>query len=263
MGLAETVVLQPGDVARRLLGPLELWIGCLPGEWRVAVLHDPEEAHADRGEQSVGRAFDPPHGATLSRFTRGPDERELQLEWTLPDQAVVVRPDPPIGVLPGDETRVFVGCPLWLRLVTPDGRRLLEVPTVPLPRTWFGPDPRVGELCWALRSKARMSLEEMPRRAYRALTVLSVSNQGADPLVLERLRVPVPHLSVARAEDGQAWTEQVLIVRPRRDDEATVEIGGFPELAGPVHPVSPPRRTGSPGALFRAFGSLLSWEGSL
>ncbi len=258
MGFADTAVLEDGEVARHHLGPLELWIGCLPGEWRIAALHDPDQP--DRHDRASVSAFEPPPGAVLSRFTRGPDDRELQLERVLPDLAVVVRPDPAVVVLPRDETRVFVSCPLWIRLVTPDGRQLLEVPTAPLPRTWFGPDPRVGELCWALRSKARLSLAEMPRRAHRAITVLSVNNQGEDPLVLDRLKVPAPYLSVVRALDGSFWTEQVHIVRPRREDETTVELGTVPDVAGAVEVVSSARRTGSPGVLFRAFNSLLAWE---
>ena len=99
----------------------------------------------------------------------------------------------------------------------------------------------------------------MPRTSHRAIAVLSVTNEDDDRLVLERLKVPVPHLGVFRAEDGSHWTQSLSIVRARGRDDARVEVdAGPPAIAGPVQAVAEARLRGTPGMLVRAFDALLS-----
>lgn len=255
-----TFVFREQETATFLVGPLELHVWAGPGEWRVAVRHDADPL-LDRLEVTKpAGAWAPPPGAKVQRFAADEGgERILVVEAALPDLDVVVRPDPPLVVLPGDAVEVYVGAPLWLELLTADGRTLAEVPTVRMPHTWFGPSPRVGELCYALRSRARVSAAEMPRRPHRAIAVLSVTNEDDDRLVLERLKVPVPHLGVFRAEDGSHWTHSLSIVRSRGRDDATVAVGeSAPAIAGAVEAVAEARRRGTPGMLVRAFDALLS-----
>lgn len=254
-----TFVFEPSETARFLVGPLELWVWSLEHEWRVAWTHE-HDPLLDRSEV-VRRAggWSPPPGARVERFATDMGDRVLQVEPALPDLEVVVRPDPPLVVLAGDTVEVYVGAPLWLKLVLPDGRTLTEVPTVRMPRTWFGASTREGELCFALPSRARLSAAEMPKRAHRVTTALSIANQAQDRLVIERLKVPVPHLGLWRDAQGHLWTEAVSIVRPRGDDDARVSVSGsVPVVAGEVAPVAGARRTGSPSILLRAIDALLS-----
>lgn len=254
-----TFVFEEEETATFLVGSLDLRVWSRAGEWRLAVVYDRDPLLDRASVTKPAGPWSPPPGAKLQRVASDAGDRVLVLEVALADRDVVVRPDPPLTVLPGDAVQIFVGTPLWLRVLTGDGRTIAEIPTVRMTHTWFGPSPREGELCYALRSRARVSAAEMPRRPHRAIAVLSVTNEADDRLVLERLKVPVPHLAVFRAEDGSHWTQSLSIVRSRGRDDAKVQVdAGPPEVAGSVESVADARLRGTPGMLVRAFDALLS-----
>lgn len=243
---------------RWLVGPLELWVSHRPQEWRLAIRHD-DEADVDRERVELpAGAFAPAADARIERYATDPEDRALRVQARLPDRPVVVRPDPPVHLLPGHEVSIHVGIPLLLALANARGTPLTEVPAVVMPETWFGPNTREGELCWAVRSKARLTMLEMPRRPGRATAVITVRNDGADTLPIERLKVPVGHLALFVAEDGGVWTQALRVVRAAGEDEARVQAtAGAPPMAGAVRPLAPARRPGSASVLIRALGALL------
>lgn len=253
--------------ARYRIGPLELWVSrSVTGpadraeghEWRFGVDYD-ADAMIDRSEvvrpapPSVPQA-----SARILRYATPVGDGQLTLGARLPDRDIVVRAEPPLRLVAGHEVDVYIGTPVWVALRVGD-EELVQLPTVRMPETWFGPSPWEGELCYALRSRARLALSEMPRRPNRAMTVLSVRNEGPNDLLLERLKIPIPNLALYRAEDGTMWCQHLTVVRPFGGDEALVQVGaGPPSLAGPVVLEAPARRIGSPNMLIRALGSLLS-----
>jgi hypothetical protein len=136
---------------------------------------------------------------------------------------------------------------------------MLDVPTYRPSDTWFGPNTRVGELCYAARTSARLSLDQVVRRPGRAITELRLINDGHDALRIERVKVPVPHLGVFRSEDGVFWTERVDLHRKPDEAQATIEIvPGAPAIAGATTRIAEPRETGTPSILVRALGALLT-----
>lgn len=248
--------LETGAAGRWLVGPLELWASCRPREWRIAHLHLPDPL-VERREITVPLpAFEPPDAATVLRFTTDVEDRALQLAPRLADRPVVVRPDPPLHLLPGDEVELYVSTPLWAALSTSRGKLMTEVPTARPTDTWFGPNTREGELCYAVLTRARLTLDQVPRVPARAITVLAMRNEGADALVLERVKVPAPHLTLFRDRDGTLWTNRVKVVRGADDDDATVQVGAGPPRPG-AEVLAPPRLTGTPSMLVRAVGALL------
>ncbi len=110
-----------GNGGRWRVGPLELWAWCRPREWRLAHLvdHDPLP---DRCEVDVPVAFEPPERATILRYTTDPQDTALVLTPKLADRPVVVRPDPPLHLLPGDEVELYVSTPVWAALSTSRGK---------------------------------------------------------------------------------------------------------------------------------------------
>src|SRR5688500_9846923 len=141
-----TFVFDDQETATFLVGSLELRIGSRPWEWLLAVRHDPDPLLDRLDVKKPAGPWDPPPGARVQRIACDPSDRILVVEVGLPDLDVVVRPDPPLIVLPGDAVQVYVGAPLWLRLLTADGRVVAEIPTVRMPHTWFrSEERRVGE----------------------------------------------------------------------------------------------------------------------
>lgn len=252
--------------ARWQIGPLDLWVarnttgaGRPEGyEWRLAPEYDPDPVIDRSSFVRPASPYAPAVASKVLRFATPTGDGQLSLAARLPDRDVVVRSDPPLRLVAGHALDVYIGIPIWIAVRVGDAE-LVQIPTVRMPQTWFGPSPREGELCYALRSRARLAASEMPRRANRAISVLSVRNEGPDDLLLERLKIPIPNLALYRATDGTMWCQRLAVLRPFGGDEVQVEVGdGPPALAGAVELESPARRIGSPNMLIRALGALLS-----
>jgi hypothetical protein len=249
MELFGTHVLPPDGTARLSFGALEASVEVRPDEWRVG--HRYVEERDVRELVVEGPAITD----TVYRVATDTRDRTLVIGPTLPDGDVVMRTEPPLHVLSGS-IAVHVGTPIGVALRSRAGQLLAELPSVRLERTWFGPNVRDGEVCLAMRSQARLSATEVPRRPFRAVTVLTVRNEGATPFTLERLKLPVPHLSLYRDGTGRWWTEAVEVA-VAGGQAARLSVGRPPDV-GPLERVVPPRRTGAPNPVLRALDALFS-----
>ena len=170
---------------------------------------------------------------------------------------MVSRPLKPVHIPPGQEITFFVSSPLWLRLELPEGNSLLEEFPIRRPSdTWFGPSTQVGELCYASETNCLLSLDELPARPHRAFTPVVISNKGDDMMLLERLNLPVPYLSLYEA-DGRLWTQTVNMSREQELGLATVDMAtGPPPQAKGAQPLRGPRRALEKNVLTWALSAL-------
>lgn len=259
--------LPMGEARRWVLGPTRLWFVRHPHEWLVssgasdttatAGLDASVEADVAEDHRAV------PDDATTLRFSFAATEPQLHLAPRLADRPVVVRPDTPFYVPAGEEARLFVSTPLWVRVsVGAKDTFLIELPSHRLSDTWFGPNTLDGELCFAARTSARLELASLPRRAHRAATPVVVRNRAAEPLLLDRLKVPVGLLSLFADASGALWTERVTLVREQDGDLAAIQLDrGAPRealAAGSSAPVllAGPRQASEPRLTLRAFTRL-------
>jgi hypothetical protein len=153
---------------------------------------------------------------------------------------------------------VFVSSPLWVRIEVGDPPvKLQEIPIVRPSDTWFGPTTMEGELCYASRTYARLNLENIPVRVHRAITQIIIDNKADTQLLVERLNLPVPFLSLFEASNGFLWTEAVAMIRTRDTGMAAFQIGKRPpEEASAAKLVSEPREKPDQNMVIRAFGAL-------
>ncbi len=181
----------------------------------------------------------------------------LTLEPHLADRAVVSRPLAPTELPPRHSTTLLVSTPLWVRLRSGESQ-LAELPTARLSDTWFGPNTRHGELCYAAHTRARLRLENSADSPFRALTPVTITNNGGDNLKLDRINVPVTHLSLYC--DGQRfWTSAIAINRERNLISANVQIDEHaPALCPDARKVAEPRRPLRGGVLERAVDLLFA-----
>jgi hypothetical protein len=248
------------EIAKWQIGPLQFWLHRGASEWRLA--HDWLDKSA-RNRWDVLRDTELPEGEIGSeRFAVSEDGAEVRLRPLAADRSVVARPKTPFRVLAGQRSRVFISSPLWVEIgvgVAPTV--LCELPTERLSDTWFGATTLDGELCYALKTNARTSLEEMPRAADRLLTPAVIENRGPDALLVERLNLPVPFLSIYGGEAGEAWSEEVNLLRTEGGNMAELDVlDGPPAEAAGATRLSAARQIPEQGHLFRAFGSLLGFE---
>lgn len=232
------------------LGPLDLWLADRGREWRVSTLAG-DDALADRleiGEPTTEPEV--PEGASTQRFVTRRPGSILRLRPALADRPVVGRPEVPVTVPAGDEVDLFVGTPLWLRLELPDPPRpLLELPTTRPTDTWVGADTRSGQLGYASKTAARVNLDHLPVLPHWAVTRVTVRNEAADGLRLERLSVPAPSLGLYIAPNGRFWTRPIEATRKANGGPLAVELA---KPAGDLEKVAEPREVTTARVLQRA-----------
>lgn len=238
------------------IGTLDLWVHRSQAEWRLAYGWT-DEADREEWEREQGVDF-PEEGMNSERFAVRLTGGVVHLKALTADRSVVARPRTPLRVPPGQQARIFVSSPLWVQILVGPGQIFLrELPTRRMSNTWFGPSTREGEVAYALKTGARTRVEELPSRPYRFVTPIVIDNQAEDTLVVERLNLPVPHLSLFGL-NGTLWSEEVRMLRSEAGDLAELDVrrGPPPEAANAVR-LGEPRQQSERGHLFRAFSSIL------
>ena len=199
-----------------------------------------------------------PATATLERFGYRQPPARMRILPALPDRPLIVTPIHPFRLPPKEEATLFVSVPLWLQLSATGDVVLFEEPLHRLSDTWFGPNTRIGELCYASRSSARLSLSNLPALAQRAVSAVRIRNLATTVLELERLSLPAPHLSLYAGTNGHLWTEAVSLEREADGDFAALELSSAPpKAAGAAQRVSDSRERPERRTPFRSFGRLL------
>lgn len=241
------------------IGEMRLSIRRKAQEWQIAqtgntyLEKDDVTCRMARGEPCAEDAHQP------ERFIFTRTQESVRVMPQLADRPVIVRPAGVLRVLPGQQTTLYVSSPLWVHIeVHTPPFALGDFPIQRPSDTWFGPSTLEGELCYASSTQGRLHLEELPHRPHRAVTPVSIVNHSAEPLLLERLSLPVPFLSLYSAEDGTLWTNGVTMRREHDTDIAEITVSEAPPPTEyTTHRLTGPRRKAEKNMLMRAFGALL------
>lgn len=250
-----------GRCARWQVGPLTIWVQRLAIEWRIAFARASSKLPQSAVAVATATACLPEENLAQYVFHHSPEA--LRILPALADRPVVTRPVTPVHVLPGEEATVFVSTPLWLRIdVGEPWRRLLELAIERPSDTWFGPSTQQGELCYAVDTRCHLYRQEVAARPDRAITPVVIRNQGDDPMLVERLNLPVLYLALFEARNGNLWTQSVVMKREREKGLASVDIGrGPPPQEHNATLVAEPRRHLEKNVLNWAFNALFDNRG--
>jgi len=243
---------EEGQGASWRIGPLTLRVIRLKAEWRVAWRVQDEEAEPTMEVDVPVEELD--DRWTIRRYGFSTTTPSCRLAPALSDRTIVSRPAIPFVVPPGQSINLLVSTPLWLR-VEVEGAAIQELPTLRLSDTWFGASTREGQLCYAARTHLRTVHDPVELPGWRALTPVRVSNRAADPLVVERLALPVPRLSIYR--DGDSfWTSAVTLERPPEgEEEARVIVEPGAPTPGAAR-LGEPRSVSDENPVARVFNSI-------
>ncbi|CAN5898752.1 hypothetical protein BH24DEI2_BH24DEI2_23860 [soil metagenome] len=248
--------LAEGVTGHWRVGPLHLWVSNLEHEWRVAYLQEDDPLESALNVAIPAQAL-PPEEATSLRFGFGKTGTGLTLEPVLADRSVVVKPEVPLYVPSGEEATLYVSTPVWVRVSLKKTGTLLELPSYRPSDTWFGSSTVAGEFCYASRTAGRLSLDELEFRPHRAVTPVCVRNRADNPLLWERVKLPVQYLAVYRAESRFLWTQQVTLEREEDGDLAGLVIAkNVPKEVGRAVRMSEPRQHADKNLVVRAFSKL-------
>jgi hypothetical protein len=239
------------------IGPWRMWIARSKREWRVTYERHPDalESTLVLSEESPPEA---PAGAKQVRFGFRETQASIHLAPRLPDRALVVNPENPFALPPGEEVTIYCGCPLWIHASTGDPAvELFEEAIFRPSETWFGPDPTSGELCYAARATPRLQLQDLPHRPHRAVSPVRIRNRAKSALEVERLKLPMPNLALFASTDGRLWTEAVGLDRNEDGEFAELRLEKAPPKdVRPVKRVAGAREISDRGHPFRAFRRL-------
>ncbi len=146
------------------VGASSLAVSRLDTEWQVQHRENPVlgEDHNGWSVDLPGNRLD--DGVAVRRQLFKKTSANLELRPALADRPVVSSPVTAVHLSPGVKVTIFVSSPAWIVASTanPDVV-LLDVPHQRPSDTWFGPSTWEGELCYAVRTRARLSLGEIHR----------------------------------------------------------------------------------------------------
>lgn len=247
------------------IGPSSIWLYRSISEWRVVheAGFDPLDGTIKISVPYLGKERpwlldDETEDVRRDRFSFQKTGSHIKVRPQLADRAIVVRPETSLYISQGETVSLFVSTPLWFRIdVGEPARKLAELPLLRPSDTWFGPNTMEGELCYNTRTKARLKLDELPLRCHRAITPVQIRNKAEDALLLERLRLPVEHLSLFMDKGGYLWTERVHLDRERGDEHVGIHFGsGPPAEAADAKRTTPPREEARASLIMRPFAML-------
>jgi len=184
------------------LGPLRLWVRRDGDDWLSLVFRDGDTTQnkcVPRLEEEV------PEAGQWRRIGSVAATPELKLLPALPNRPVVVRPEVPYTILPGERVQFYVGVPLWVNLLSKNDVSVLEEPVLRLSNSWFG-TPMDGELAYAMRTLAKRQAADLDFHPWRAVCPVRVKNQSKEKLSFERICLRVQYLDLYHDPVEGIWT---------------------------------------------------------
>lgn len=235
------------------LGSLHLWIHRGKEEWHIA--HETELGNEERRSISISDApFNPER--TWMRWILDAHIKHIQLKPQLPDRPLIVRPEMPMCLMPKQSVQFFVGIPIWLAVTFgAKHAQVIEVPTMTLSNSWFGPVTE-GELCYAMKTTAKLHQKDMLSSSQRAVFPLEVRNASSEKLNFERLCLRPQYLNIFQG-DTRLWTSKGRVSYRGEDNWSRIVYSSLaPEFdqAGPM--LGKAREAMQRGALLKTFDNL-------
>lgn len=251
-----TYSMPPGTISAWQIGPMELVIESRAQEWRL---------HWDYNQEPLSDrfGFNPKHEESYEhmnteRMAYSHKSDTLTIKPQLADRPIVIRPEISFYVPPKEEIKLFLTTPLWLSLKS--GESIIrEIPSFRLTDTWFGPMDDRGEYCYAAKISARLDVHELKMLYHRAITSIVIKNRASDALLLERIKLPIPHLSLYRGEDGMNYTEEIIVEREKSGKTVQINLGKRPDKDFPLsHKLIGPRKHLESSFVSRTLSSIFS-----
>jgi hypothetical protein len=253
-----SVRLEEGQSAIGRLASFELHLHRRASEWWIAHRAGVSSGNDDvvPSEWRIGEEVPPPvieQGATVARHLFHSCPAEVLVRPALADRHVIARPLARLSIAPRQRAVVYASTPIWVEVVAA-GTTLASVPTRRPADTWFGPSPAAGELCYAVPTRARLDLDEAPPRPDAAVTEARIDNRTDEPLVLDFLRIPAPHLSLWAGDGGRLFTEPILLEQEEVGEAALLDIESRrPAEAAGAERLAAPRSAPPARGAFEAF----------
>jgi len=251
------VELKPGQTLSNELGGLRLWVTLLHNEWQLRTERFERVGEDSTWHQDLSFVV-PNQDKALQRFVHSGERGLVQFRPALADRSIVIRPYNPIHIPPESHCTIYLSTVLWIQILVGDEKRqITEMPVMKPSWTWLGRNTMEGELCYASQTYARLMVDALPKRAWRAITPVHIENLGKEPLALERFSLPAPLLplfqqSLPPEQRPWLWTPAITVTCEKNLATASLDIASKPpEEAGECHRVADAREKPDKGSLVR------------
>lgn len=183
----------------------------------------------------------------------------IEASQRLATRTVVAGTTVPVHLPPGESATLYVGTSLWICLMREESE-LLDIPVARLSDTWFGPNTRQGQICFACQTHARLSMDAIPPNPYKAITPVKIRNRSDEHLTVDRINLPVPNLALYEGKD-RYWTSRVTVTKRSGTAAGEVEVSrdAPAECRSPVE-LAPPRQPLAHGVWHKAADLLLGQD---
>lgn len=236
------------------IGQLSFFVRCADTEWHLAWTRGSDPLAPTLSCNLDGDVSPDVDAMEQARFAFSGASRTLTLAPQLADRPVIVRPEIPLYIAPGQHVVLYVSTAIWL-LPQVEGVTLVEIPITRPSDTWFGANTRFGELCYGSITRARTSNRNYEPLPHRAVTPVDIHNEGAAALRVEQIRVPVTSLALYANDQGHLTTDSVRLVRREGESEATLDIPDA-SISDGAQRIAEPRFPLASGTIVQAFAEL-------
>jgi len=198
----------PETVTGVRLGPLDLWVKERGGDLLMSTNYHPFLEEDGDIRVLKGHA---PETVDWRRAGAWEDLDHMRMRPRFPDRPVLVRPQFPYTLLPGERIRFFVMVPVWVTVARADEPPVLSQPVLKLSNTWFG-TPTSGELCYAVRTLAHREGEHVVAGSWQAVCPVRVRNQSKETVSFERLCLRVKYLNLYQHATRGLWGNESSVI---------------------------------------------------
>jgi len=196
------------------IGNVVVCVDRVTNEWHIAsapvgnITELPEESDSEEAE-NFQIPFEELNFKTFTFHTQA----EIELKPVLADLPLASKLERPLYIPAGEDILLYVSSPVWVRIQTGKRSKIIleEVPTFVLSDTWFGPNTREGQICYAGHTHCSPHLSDVPSGPDRIISPMLIKNRAKHPLMLENISVPLPYLSVYSDKENFLWTEQLYV----------------------------------------------------
>jgi len=194
-------------------GTLELWITRKTKEWVLQHIHHNTSEEVEQVQINLTAQL-PAQADCIKRVVTTNESNTLTIMPLLADRALVSRPTISTVIAQGEVVNLFVTCTCWCHVTIAGSEiTLMDLPIKHYSDTWFGPNPREGELCYASKTNASLDIEGYITKPYRAKIPIKIVNRLGEAFCLERLNIPVPYLDIFVDPQNQLWGQGLTFIR--------------------------------------------------
>ncbi len=238
------------------LGSLKLWCRFTEKEIQIVYEHDKKNILSDKTVEN------PPDDNKWSRWSFNEKHSTIELSPIFPDRPVVVKPESPFRIARGNEARIYIRVPLWVRVSVKLKSKvpLVDIPTVILSNTWFGTFFE-GEPCYWISTGARREIEPDATRPYLAISPNQLVNKSTEDLQVEKICLRVENLSLY-SDGTQLWSDEMNVLYKGGSEVTQLRTGGGPPAeAAEAALLTPPRNPLKKGLTAKTFASIKDLPG--